>query len=396
MATISTKYSRKLAQGARRGAITVLAAILSILMLGMVAFSVDIGYVLSMKEEMQRTADSAALAACWDYGKNLAEGTDQVTADQSARASAQLYTSSNSIGGTGPAIDLNAGNAASGDLVFGYVSDLYDPSSPFDTTATANFNAVRIRIRRDNALNGEAPSFFAKFFGHDGQPLYAEATAAMVRDVAGFRTPNGGMTVNLLPFALDLGTWQQLVDGVGPDVSDDYTWTKNGSSGTVSAGSDGWMEVNLYPVGNGSPGNRGTVDIGGSNNSTADIARQILHGVSGDDLAHHGGSLQFDSNGELSLEGDTGISAGVKDELNAVKGDPRTIPVFSVVNGPGNNAVYTIVRWQGFRIMDVKLTGPVSKKHVTIQVAPAVGPGAIPSTVTGTSTYTYSPAVLIE
>ena len=40
-------------------------------MFGMVAFSVDVGYLLSVKEELQRTADAAALAAVWDYGQHL-------------------------------------------------------------------------------------------------------------------------------------------------------------------------------------------------------------------------------------------------------------------------------------------------------------------------------------
>ena len=82
--------------------------------------------------------------------------------------------------------------------------------------------------------------------------------------------------------------------------------------------------------------------------------------------------------------------------IAAIKGQPRTIPIFSQVNGPGNNAMYTIVKWMGIRIVDVKLTGPMNKKHVTIQAAPVVGPGVIPSTTTGTSSYVYSPAVLLQ
>src|SRR5690606_12049527 len=122
---------------------------------------------------------------------------------------------------------------------------------------------------------------------------------------------------------------------------DDWTW--NAANETISAGSDGVLEVNLFPQGTGSPGNRGTVDIGSSNNSTADIARQIVHGISAQDLAHHGGRLEFDEDGELELNGDTGISAGVKDELASIRGEPRLIPIFSKVVGPGNNAQYTIV-----------------------------------------------------
>ena len=86
----------------------------------------------------------------------------------------------------------------------------------------------------------------------------------------------------------------------------------------------------------------------------------------------------------------------MKDELASIIGKPRIIPIFSSVSGNGNNAMYTIVKWQGIRIMAVKLTGSMSQKHVTIQVAPVVANGVIPATTSGTSKYVYSPVVLIK
>ena len=46
--------------------------------------------------------------------------------------------------------------------------------------------------------------------------------------------------------------------------------------------------------------------------------------------------------------------------------------------------------------MNVKLTGSMSQKNVMIQVAPAEAKGAIPSTTTGTSSYVFSPVVLVR
>ena len=383
----------------RRGAITVLAAVLTIVLLAMVAFSVDLGYVMSVKEEMQRTADSAALAALWEYGKQVSDMQSPEASELAAREAAEAYAAGNAISNVAPQVNLNPCNDPSGDVVFGYVSDLYSSSPQFDTTAVGSFNAVRVKIRRDETLNGEVPYFFAKVFGLSSQSLQADATAALVRDVRGFRTPSDGGYVEVLPFALDLETWtawMEAQESGEPNevVTDDWTW--NEQTQEVTPGSDGWFEVSLFPQGTGSPGNRGTVDIGSSNNSTADISRQILHGISSADLEHHGGSLEFDANGELFLEGDTGISAGMKDELAAIKGQPRSIPIFREVNGPGNNAIYTIVKWMGITITDVKLTGPMNKKHVTIQAAPIIGSGVIPSSVSGTSYFVYSPVVLLE
>ena len=118
--------------------------------------------------------------------------------------------------------------------------------------------------------------------------------------------------------------------------------------------------------------------------------------MSAADLAYHGGQLTFDAYGELALNGDTGISAGVKDDLAAIIGQPRVIPIFSEVHGPGNNAEYTIVKWFGIRIMAVKLTGPMSRKYVTIQAAPVLVRGAVPAPQSGTSDYVFSPVVLVK
>jgi hypothetical protein len=134
------------------------------------------------------------------------------------------------------------------------------------------------------------------------------------------------------------------------------------------------------------------VDIGSSNNSTSDIARQIVEGVSPDDLEHHGGKLELDDNGELELNGDTGISAGVKDELASIMGEPRIIPVV----GPGNNATYTIVKFAGVRIMDVKLTGKMSQKRVIIQPCPIVTAGAIYGETSGSSSLVFTPVKLVR
>lgn len=374
----------------RRGVITVLAAILSIVVLGMVAFAVDIGYILSAKEELQRSADSAALAAIWEYGKQLTDGESADVAELAGRTTAASFAYANPVGNVAPDVDANAGNSASGELVFGYISDFESPNFSMDTAAFASFNAVKVRLHRDQTRNGNISLFFGRVFGVDETGIQTEATAALIRDVNGFKVPNSGENIDILPYALDLQTWN---DWMGGNASDDWTYNDDG---TIVAGSDGYLEVNLFPQGTGSPGNRGTVDIGSSNNSTNDIARQIVHGISPADFAYHGGKLEFDANHELVLNGDTGISAGVKDELASIMGQPRIIPVFSSVTGNGNNADYTIVKWFGIRIVGVRLTGPMSKKHVTIQAAPVVTNGVIPSTTPGTSSYVYSPATLIQ
>jgi len=356
------------------------------------AISVDLGYMFNTRAELQRSADSAALAACWEYYEVLAAGGSEDDADEAARDAAIEYVAANRVCNEAPEIDANWENDAGGDLVIGYLPDLDDGSGSIDVLQSSATNAVRVTVRRRSQMNGEAPLFFARALGRDTLPLNAVGTAALVRHICGFKTPSDGTKLGILPFALDIETWNDMLAG---SASDDYTW--NTVDQVIESGSDGILEVNLFPQGTGSPGNRGTVDIGSSNNSTNDIARQITDGISEADLAYLGGEIRFNEEGIIILNGDTGISAGVKDELASIIGEPRIIPVYSQVDGPGNNADYTIVQLVGIRIMAVKLTGPMKKKHVTIQPASVIIRGVIPSTPEDSCTQNvFSPVILVQ
>ena len=81
--------------------------------------------------------------------------------------------------------------------------------------------------------------------------------------------------------------------------------------------------------------------------------------------------------GTLLLNGDTGLSAAIKDDLTAIIGLPRAIPLFDQVSGPGNNAMFRIVGFAGIQIVEVTLTGPMNSKRVVIQPAFVVDPTAI-------------------
>ena len=369
----------------RKGTILVLSAVLMVLVMAMLAFAVDLGFLYVAREEMQRTADSAALAAAWDLVDSGALTGDSNVAvmEESARDRAAQYAALNKVLRQSPGL-------AREDVVIGFLPNPSDPAASIDLSRTNTPNTVRVRVRRTEAQNGNIPFFMAKVLGFNSLGAEVEATAALMNSFKGFQTPSQG-NLDLLPFALDQATWNDLVHGIG---SDDWKWDPLMEE--VQAGADGILEVNLYPQATGSPGNRGTIDIGSNNNSTADIARQILEGISPSDMSYHGGKLEFDDNGELPLNGDTGISAGVKDELECIKGLPRIVPIFSEVTGPGNNAMYTIVQFAGIRIMEVKLTGKQSGKRVIIQPANIVARGGIPSPTSGTTAFVYSPVWLVR
>lgn len=354
--------------------------------MGLLAFSIDLGYLYVSRDQMQRSADAAAIAACWDLvdGDAPTGFTNLATTATKARATATTYASLNKVLNASPTLAAN-------DVTVGYLANPSDPKSTMVTSGSFTPNAVNVRVQRSAAQNGSVPLFFGRVLGLSELNMQTDATAALLTTLKGFTTPSTGNNLDIMPFALDEETWLNLIAGGGSD-----DWNFNTQSGTVVRGSDGIRECNLYPQGTGSPGNRGTVDIGGQNNSTRDIARQIVSGVNSEDLAHHGGSLQLDSSGCLFLNGDTGISAGVMDELVSILGKPRIIPIFRSVNNPGNNATYTIVKFCGIRVVDVNLRGSISSKHVTIQPANIVTRGGIYSENSSTSSFIYSPVWLVR
>jgi Flp pilus assembly protein TadG len=369
----------------RRGMVLVLAAAAFVMILAFAAFSVDIGYVALTRTQLQAGSDAAALAAAQDLPPGLTEGAWQTPTEVAtdARATAVDMASRHKAG------DLAATYCnGTRDVRFGQV--VWDPltSSWQQLWGVSPYNAVEVTLRRDQvggdgtpstSGDGPLPLFFSPVIGHTDAQLSVRSVSAVV-PASGFHViPGSDQTAGILPMTLDEDTWNNLIDGY-PDSGEQDLFTYNEATGTVTSGPDGVTEVNLYPNGAAStaPGNRGTVDIGESGNSTSDIARQILYGINESDLDALGFPLNFD-NGPLELNGDTGISAAIKAQLEQIKGQPRAIPIFTGLPvGNGNNAMFTIVKFVGIRVVEVKLTG--NPKRVMIQPAPFVDPTAVKDT----------------
>jgi len=110
-------------------------------------------------------------------------------------------------------------------------------------------------------------------------------------------------------------------------------------------------------------------DIGSANNSTADLSRQIRSGLNADDLDYYGGEFRLGPEGFILLNGDTGLSRRIKDDLEAIIGQPRAIPIFTTITGHGNNSMFTIVGFAGIRIVQVQLSEAMNSKKVMLQPA---------------------------
>lgn len=314
----------------RRGVVAPLMAILAVPMLGMVAFSIDYGYLTIVQSELQRTADAAVLSAAIDLVPNP-DGTQNV---QKARDRVVEY------------VQANLANSAAGDSSFTVLdadietgrydrATINDTSQPVVLFDTGFHDAVRVTLRRDASANGPISLFFARVLGINEQPLVVTSTAVL-RRAAGLQEG-----VYILPFAIPVEFWDGLTPGEVFRVWSDSRITDEYNN-----------EVNVIDdSGNEVPGNWGTVDIGLQNNSTRNREDQTLLGLYQADLdaLHSDGRIQ--GTGELRapvwLEADTGLASGMKDILIGIEGQDRVIPLYDSIleDGSGNTAEFHIAAW---------------------------------------------------
>ena len=153
----------------RRGAIVVLAAVMIIVFLASVVFSVDVSYMQLTKAKLRAATDAAARAA--------GEGLSRVQDMNYARQAAKDIAAANKVAGQPLVLDDS-------DIVFGKSAqqgerrvDVHAERSPI--------NAVRVFGRRTrSAPSGSVPLFFARVFNVlDFQPVQAATVVRLDRDI---------------------------------------------------------------------------------------------------------------------------------------------------------------------------------------------------------------------
>jgi hypothetical protein len=367
----------------RKGTVVLLAAFTLALLLTCLAFAVDVGMLCVVRTQAQRCADAAALAGAWAMvNEDRVRGQiDEVHA--AARQEAVKYAALQEVNGECPALDANELNDPGGQIVIGRLDNPADRTEALSFEDPHRYNAVQVRVACTAEQDNPVPMFFARILGLRTAAVAAQATAIFDGgNTVGFRVTEKTGNATLMPFAVKRQDWEGLLAEGGGD-----RWTWDPATETVSRGSDGKPELNIFPVkqqesGRGSgvgitPGNFGTVDVGNPNNSASDLVRQIREGISAEDLAWYDGELKLDAtSGTLLLNGDTGMSASMRHALADVVGQPRTVLLYDEVSGQGNQTWFRIVGFAGVRIVDFKLSG--KEKYVLVQPALVVDDAAIP------------------
>lgn len=153
--------------GKRKGAIAVFTAVLMIPILGMVAFTVDYGYLLKKRADLQRAADAAALAAVRDLVPDSSGDQDLAKVRETVRQYAALNI---------PEVENFA--VLDADIQIGR----YDPESIYDSVTLLDwgvFDTVTVKLRYDNQANSPVSLLFARILGINESDVNATATAIL-------------------------------------------------------------------------------------------------------------------------------------------------------------------------------------------------------------------------
>ncbi len=347
------QFTRDAKRKRRRGAAAVMVVVTVPVLIGMAALTVDVAVMYNTRADLQRAADAAALA-----------GASSLLSDSMLKI---RLGSDDGAAALNPSFGADTTVLEATDFRVGYL-DLSSATSQLvlNPAAPDHLNAIEVTVRRaDGGANGALALFFAPIFGTTATDVTASATAVFDNRVAGYDVSGGW----LLPFTIDEEEYEDQL-ATGPD---NYEYDED--TDTVSSGSDGILEIKLYPIDSG-PGNFGLLNLPGSSPPCAPELRiQIEEGVDTDDLVEDFGSEEiffFDDDGDpltYTLSGNPGLKASLQSNIESRLGEVIGFLLHDAdgVTGTGNNLEYPVVALRFGRILDVRLNG--GNKYIWIQPA---------------------------
>jgi Flp pilus assembly protein TadG len=165
---------RRASEQRRRGAVMIWLAVALILLIGFLGLAMDVSYVVGTLQELQVTADAAALAGAGQLINDPGTGSPTNPYDLSRQAAIDIALQ-NPAAKVPIALNRNIANAADGDIVLGAwdgINHIFvpDPLAP---------DSVKVVARRTASKNGSLPLFFGKVFGVNNVDLERTATATI-------------------------------------------------------------------------------------------------------------------------------------------------------------------------------------------------------------------------
>ena len=227
----------------RLGNIAILSCTLMAIMMGMVAFAVDLGYIAYARTELQRTADAVALSAAAKLPNQAiatATGID-CSANNKTAISPQLTTQC---------------------FEYGHWSRI---TSKFTTPTPAyrNTNAVRVTIKRTTANGNPLNLFYGRVLGKQTTDLTITSIAFNDRGLCGpfigITSADIGGNMHTDSYDSDDGSYSTLTASDHGSVCSDGDVKVHGDAeinGDARAGVNGEVTVDGNPVITGNIGNR--------------------------------------------------------------------------------------------------------------------------------------------
>jgi Flp pilus assembly protein TadG len=358
-------------------------------LVGMVAFAVDIAWMVNSEAELQNAADAAALAGSNSlmsgYVQYYLPGQTQQTtilntAMTNARTVAKQYASYNAAGGV-KSLVLN-----DSDIEFGYTdsNNNYTPLSQYSGYP----NTVKVTLRRDSQANGALNLFFGPAIGTPTTNLQAKAAATIYAGVIDNFRSNPNPNIRILPMTYDINHWNSFLQtGQGPD-------------GSTDTAVNGAPQLQIYPSIK-FTGNFGLLSLDQGNDGASTIAGWINNGVPASDIQQEINAnllpLSAHPASTWDWKGNPGLKTSDIHALESQVGYTYLLPLFKPYNdgssdpsqyaagtGNGSHYYYDIVQFVAVTITYVDNSG------VHVQPSAMIEPNAIFSSVSPASPPTSS------
>ena len=391
----------------RPGAVAPLMALLMLPLLGMLAFSIDVGYMVLVQTDLQNAADAAALAGAERLqGLFVQYNSPGLTAAQQSAILTQATTNVAPNATTGaPASPMYTAeqfsnyNKAGGvyisvldsDVSFGFTDASGDYSS------TNGFpNTISVTTRRDDTANTPVSLFFGPVLNVSSENMTANARATIYTgDVTSLQAIQG-IDAHILPVALDVNIWKTFYQtGKSPD-------------GNIYTGPDGNPELLVYPTDTNTPGSFGLIDVGPPENNAPAFRNWIDSGETPNDITYllTNNLLPVSMSSPASWKVGPGLKSTLLTNFQSEIANPNLIPLFTpasespyvAASGNGQGATYAVVGFAGITISSASGNG--SNMNISVQPmanidATTVFSNVAPAGTTQTS-YSTSPTTFIS
>jgi Flp pilus assembly protein TadG len=367
---------------ARRGTIVPLFAVLLIPILAMLCFSIDAGWMVLTRTDLQSTADAAALAGAeqlqelyvqYNLPNNINQGNVLATATGntpgSPMAMAEKIAKLNKAGNVYI-------NLLDQDVHFGFLDAAGNYTSPY-----AGFpNTIEVTVRRDGTANTPLQLFFGGILGVPTANLQATARATIYAGTVSSLKSIPGVGAHILPVALDYKVWDNFyATGVSPDGAIHLNASNAGP------------ELKVYPYPGNAPGNFGLLDVGPPANNVPAFRNWIDNGETPNDINFllDNNLLPVSLSAPKSWKCGPGLKSTLTSDFNSQMWQPNLIPLFKAVqypsaangntyvaaSGNGQNATYAIVGFVGVDISNA--TGSGNNMNISIQPCAVIDPSEV-------------------